>query len=314
MITHYHFDNQLRQYLLQFVSIFHGLQVQTGIGECGDAEFITVPIVIGHKDRVVAAIMAGNTQNRVFSLPTMAAHLTQIDPAPERRKVQAYVDQRVTLPIGGVFPTDLTVVKRAMPIPYNITVELSIYTSNTQQRDQILEQVLVLFNPDLQIQKSDGPFDWTRITKVELTSISNEENYPSGSDRRIILWTLAFELPIFLSIPMGVKDDLVRRVIIQIGNLGSMNINEVDDFGNLVPFDEPFTRLDFDTNEVPSAAECTYVQNIAPANPEVDETWFDMTSNIAKRWDGVRWYEIEKYIAPQRGTRSPPEPNQVQYP
>lgn len=252
MINHYTFDNQLRAYMLQFVSIFYGLKVQTGLGECNEPEFISVPIVIGHKDRVVAALMAGNTQNRMFSLPTMAAHLTSINLAPERRKVQAYVDQRVTLPVGAVFPNDLTVVKRAMPVPYNITVELSIYASNLQQRDQILEQILVLFNPDLQIQKSDGPFDWTKLTKVELVDISNEENYPSSTDKRIVLWTLSFEMPIYLSIPMGVKDDLVRKIIIQIGDIGSMVINEVDENGHIVPFDEVFATRVFDTTVSPS--------------------------------------------------------------
>lgn len=231
--------------MLQFVSIFYGLKVQTGRGECDEPEFISVPIVIGHKDRVVAALNAGNTQNRVFSVPTMSAHLVSLGLAPERRKVQAYVDQRVTLPAGGLFPNDLTVVKRAMPVPYNATIELSIYTSNLQQRDQILEQLLVLFNPDLQLQKSDGPFDWTKLTKVELVDISNEENYPSGTDRRIITWTLTFEVPIYISVPMGVKDDLVRKIIIQLGDLGKIEVNQVDENGELTPFGDPLARFEF---------------------------------------------------------------------
>lgn len=251
MIQHYFFDNQIRQYLLQFVSIFYGMQVQTGKGECGEAEMISVPIMFGNKDRVVAAIMSGNTSNRSFGLPALAAHLVSLTPAPERRKVRAYVDQRVTLPVGGVFPNDLTVVKRSMPVPYNATIELSMYVSNMNQRDQLLEQILTIFNPDLQIQKSDGPFDWTKITKVELTDISNEENYPVSTDRRIIVWSFTFEVPIFLSIPMGVKDDLVRKVIVRISNLNSMVVNEVDEDG-LPTYGEELTRMTFDTTVDPS--------------------------------------------------------------
>ena len=37
-------------------------------------------------------------------------------------------------------------------------------------QDPSIEQILVLFNPDIQIQKSDGEFDWTRITKVEMAA------------------------------------------------------------------------------------------------------------------------------------------------
>lgn len=244
MINYYFYDAQLRSYILQFASIFSGLRVRTGKGACDEEQFISVPIVVGNKDRVVAAIMAGNTQNRVFSLPMLSAYMQNLSIAPERRKAPAYTDQRVTMPVGGVFPDDLTVVKRAMPVPYNMTMELSIYASNTQQLHQILEQILVLFNPDLQIQKSDGPFDWTKLTKVELTDISNEENYPSGTERRIINWTLTFEVPIFLSIPMGIKDDLVRKIIIQIGELGRLAINEVDEDGNILPFGDPIATIE----------------------------------------------------------------------
>lgn len=249
MVTHFYYDGQLRQYLLQFVSIFHGLQVQTGIGECDVAEFISVPIVIGNRDRVVAALTAGNTQNRTFSLPTMAAYMTGIAPSDVRRRAPGMIDQRVTMKTGGVFPDDLTVVKRVMPVPYDVTLELSIYASNTQQMHQILEQILVLFNPDLQIQKSDAPFDWTRITNVTLTDISNEENYPAGQERRMIVWNLSFIMPVWLGIPMGVKDDLVRKVIVQIGDLGSMGTLEVDESGNLTPFGEPFARVEFDSRK-----------------------------------------------------------------
>jgi hypothetical protein len=249
MISHFFYHQQIRSYLLQFVSIFYGLQVQTGKGECDEQQMISVPIVVGSKDRVVAALMAGNTSNRMFSTPTMSAYLQGLSLAPERRRPTGLIDQRVTLPVGGVFPDDLTVVKRAVPVPYNATVELTIYASNTDQMHQILEQVLVLFNPDIQIQKSDGAFDWTKITKVELTDIANEENYPSGTDRRIITWTLTFDMPIYLSVPMGIKDDLVRKVIIQIGNLGAMIVNEVDENGNLTPFGDPIATVVIDSRD-----------------------------------------------------------------
>lgn len=203
-----------------------------------------MPTVIGNRDRVVAGIMTGNTQNRVFSLPAMSAYMTGLTPNDERRRAPGLIDQRVTMKTGGVFPDDLTVVKRVMPVPYDMTLELSIWASNTQQLHQILEQILVLFNPDLQIQRSDGPFDWARITNITLTDISNEENYPSGADRRMIVWSLSFLMPIYLGIPMGVKDDLVRKVIIQIGDLNSMNTMEVDDEGNLRPFGDPYATIE----------------------------------------------------------------------
>jgi hypothetical protein len=246
MIQHYFYSEQLRSYILQFCNIFNGLKVMTGKGECDEAQYISVPCVVGNKDRVVAAIMSGNTQNRVFSVPIMSAYMTSIELAPERRKTPSYVDQRVAMKAGGVFPEDLTTIKRAMPVPYNMRMELSIYASNTQQLHQIIEQLLVLFNPDLQIQKNDSEWDWTTLTRVELVDIANEENYPSSTDRRYLVWTLSFEVPIWLSIPMGVRDDMVRKIIVSIG-INDGGIQEISDNGSIIPFSTKVAEIEITT-------------------------------------------------------------------
>ncbi len=245
MISHYFYENQIRSYLLQFCNIFAGLRVKTGKGESGEAEFITVPVTIGSKDRVVAAIQAGNTQNKPFSLPIMAAYMTNISLSPNRKGI-GVVDKRVYLPSGGVFPDDLKTVTRVMPIPYVMSTQLSIYASNTDQMMQILEQLLVLFDPVLQIQTSDSVFDWTKITTVELVGVTNEENYPSGIDKRVIQWSLDFEVPIYISVPIDIKDEMVRKIVIQIGNLDEFQVDEFDENGNLTPFNSPYATITID--------------------------------------------------------------------
>lgn len=248
MINNYFYEGQMRSYLLQFCNIFAGLQVRTGKGECDEEEFMTVPITVGSRDRVVAAIMAGNTQNKPFSVPCMAASISGIQLATSRKGV-GVVDRRVFLPAGGVYPADLRTVVRVMPIPYMMTVDLSIYASNTNQMHQILEQIFMLFDPVLQIQTSDAAFDWTKITTVELTNINNEENYPPGGDRRVMQWSLNFSIPIYISAPVDVKDELVRKITITIGDLDGFLINEFDEDGNLVPFEPQYNYGSFDVTK-----------------------------------------------------------------
>ena len=243
MITNYYYDEQIRSYLLQFCAIFSGLEVRTGIGADGTIEAMPVPINVGSKDRVTAAIMEGNTHNRSFSLPQMSAYMTGIELAPERRKGVGVVDSRVYMPAGGIFPNDLTVVKRVMPIPYNMQMELSIYASNTLQLHQILEQILVLFDPMVQLQTTDAAFDWTKITQVELQSVNNEENYPMGTDRRMLVWSLSFVIPIYLSTPLDLKDEIVHKVITRIGDLDGFNLSEYDENGELQPFSKTYYGL-----------------------------------------------------------------------
>lgn len=235
MIHYYFYEGQLRSYLLQFCNIFAGLQVQTGKGECDVPEMMTVPIFMGSRDRVVAAIQAGNTQNRPFTVPAMAVNLTGLALSPNRKGI-GVVDRRVHLPAGGVYPNDLTTLTRVMPIPYTMSVDLTMYASNTDQLHQMLEQILVLFDPTLQIQKTDSAFDWTKITSVELTGVNNEENYPASTDRRIINWSLNFEMPIYLSLPGDLRKQLVEKIFIQLGDLDGFVVGEVDENGNVVPF------------------------------------------------------------------------------
>jgi hypothetical protein len=239
VITEYYYEGQLRSYLLQFCNIFAGLRVATGKGECEEKEYISVPIMVGSKDRVVAAIQAGNTQNRPFSLPMMAANITALSISQTRKGVGT-VDRRVFLPPGGVYPDDLKTSVRVMPIPYVMDVDLTLYASNTQQLHQMLEQILMLFDPVLQVQTSDSAFDWTKITGVELVGISNEENYPAGADKRILQWSLSFSMPIYISAPADIRDEIVRKVIIQLGDMKGFTINEFDEYGNLVPFIEEY--------------------------------------------------------------------------
>jgi hypothetical protein len=236
MLTEYFYEGQLRSYLLQFCNIFTGLQVKTGKGECGVEEMMTVPISIGSRDRVVAAIQAGNTQNKPFAVPAMVGNMTAVALSPNRKGV-GVVDRRTYLPQGGIYPDDLKSATRIMPIPYIMSTELSIYASNTQQMHQILEQLLMLFDPILQIQTSDAALDWTKITTVELTGLNNEENYPPAGDRRLIMWTLSFDIPIYISAPVDIKDEIVRKIVIRLGDLDKFQINEYDDQGNMVPFE-----------------------------------------------------------------------------
>ena len=47
-------------------------------------------------------------------------------------------------------------IEKLMPVPYDLEINVDIWTSNTNQKLQILEQILTLFNPGLEIQSTDN--------------------------------------------------------------------------------------------------------------------------------------------------------------
>lgn len=215
-ITGYYYDAQLKRYLTQFMSIFAGLTVRTGKREDGEIREIEVPVVYGSKDRVAAAIMTGNTQNKPVRLPTMSAYMTDLAFAPQRNVGAGNTRSTPHLPQGGILPNDVSVVHQTRPIPYDMRVDLTLYTSNIDQHYQMLEQILVFFNPTLEIQTSDNNFDWTKIISVELTDIRFNENFPAGTDRRKIQTTLSFYVPIWISPPAELKKNLVQKIFARI--------------------------------------------------------------------------------------------------
>ena len=232
----YYYNNQLKKWIVSFANIFAGTKVKTGKDGCGEETMLDVPITYSSKDRVVAMLGSKNTQNKQHTLPMMSCYMNTVELAPDRRKGVNLIDQRTYMEQGGVFPDDVKTVKRIMPIPYNLTFDLHIYASNSDQMFQILEPIFIMFDPMIQIQKSDAPFDWTKITSVELTAISNEENVPMESNRRIIIWNLTFSMPAWISPPAEIRDDIIKRINIRIGDMKGFHLNEIDQDGNFAPF------------------------------------------------------------------------------
>jgi hypothetical protein len=120
---------------------------------------------------------------------------------------------------------DTYTVERLMPVPYVMTLKLDIWTSNTEQKLQIIEQIATLFNPSLEIQSTDNYVDWTSLSAVLLTDVNwSSRSVPVGTEDPVDIATLTFELPIWISPPakitqMGVIQRVVASVYDSDGNL-----------------------------------------------------------------------------------------------
>lgn len=213
----YYFAAQLKRYITQFSAIFAGMSVRVGVSADQESRLIRVPVVYGSMDRVVAWIKSEQTQNKPLRLPTFSTYLRSIEQAPDLRKgVGATRRSTVARNDGKPFPENVGVVHQLMPIPYRAAFELNVFASNTLQHQQIMEQLLILFDPQLQIQTSDDPYDWTQITTVTMTSIQWEVNFPAGADRRIMQSTLLFEVPLYLSGPAVFKQNYIRDILLRL--------------------------------------------------------------------------------------------------
>lgn len=240
-----------------FAAIFAGLKVHTGKMATGDVGVITVPIRYASADRVVEALGANNaTQNKLHTLPMMAVYMNSLELAPDRLHGVGGKDRRTFLEQGGVFPADIKSITRVVPIPYDMMMELSLYASNTDQMYQMIEQILMLFDAyTLELQFNDKFFDWTRLTTLELLSIGNEENVPQLTERRTIVQTLSFKLPIWLSPPAEIRRDIINEIHIRLGNIDGFNLDQIDENGDLAPFND----------------DAEWGNTVIPGNPSADD-------------------------------------------
>ncbi len=219
------YEGQVRKFLTQFIRILSNFSVETGKGKDGSVNLRAVPVVYGDPTRQVANIIRNNSENAMNYAPKIACYVRELNFDRERmqnpyhiekqhlRERDVDADGNYTNQLGAGFT-----VEKVMPSPFRLEVTADIFSSNTDQKLQILEQILYLFNPDFEIQKTDNYIDWTSLSYVELGNITfSSRTIPVGADSEIDVATLQFSMPIWLSPPVKVKKlGVVQKIIMSI--------------------------------------------------------------------------------------------------
>ena len=155
--------------MLQFTRIFSGFQVEYANENDGvnGAALLRVPVRYGDASRNAQTIIQENSRNSLPSTPLMTFYITGLDYEQSRMQEPYFVSkvnvrQRTYEPSTETYETtqgNAFTVERLMPVPFKLTIQLDIWTSNTNQKLQLLEQILTLFNPSLEIQSTDNFID-----------------------------------------------------------------------------------------------------------------------------------------------------------
>lgn len=194
-----------------------------------------VPVRYGDINRMAAHILKNNSDNTMNTVPFIAVYITELLPSPERRlnpthtdQVQVYEKQYDAA--SGQFLDQMGqtyTIKRHMPVPYDLNVQVDVWTSNTDQKLQLMEQILVLFNPSLDLRNNDNVFDWSRMNFVELiNTVWSVRQVPTGTDDVLDVASMIFNLPIFINPPAMVqRQQLIYNVIntIRAGDQDELN-------------------------------------------------------------------------------------------
>ena len=219
------YEGQVRKFLTQFIRILSNFSVETGRGSDQAINLRAVPVIYGDPTRQVANILRNNSENALQYAPRIACYVRELNYDRERMQNPYHIEkqhlkERDVLD-DGTYSNKLGAgytIEKVMPSPFRLEVSADIWTTNTDQKLQILEQILYLFNPDFEIQKSDNYIDWTSLSYVELTGVTfSSRTIPIGADSEIDIATMTFSMPIWLSPPVKVKKlGVVQKIIMSI--------------------------------------------------------------------------------------------------
>lgn len=229
------YDGQVRRYVTQFMRMFIGFQYKDG-----DGDLKAIPVSYGDLTKQVAQIIRENSENKLPSVPKIACYITGLELDRSRTADPTFVSKLSVRerdyddfdsagdPVYKNNQGPGYTVERLMPTPFRLTMRADLWTSNTDQKLQILEQILVLFNPSLEVQTTDNYIDWTSLSVVELSGLTfSSRSIPQGTEVDIEIATMDFEMPIYISPPvkvkkLGVVQNIVMNMFTEDGALKSV--------------------------------------------------------------------------------------------
>jgi hypothetical protein len=226
------YDGAIRRYVTQTIRVFSEFTVRYS-----DGSLHRIPVAYGDSDRQAATVIRQNSENTLNSIPRISVYIYGLDLERERLQDSTFVSKKHVREreiVDGQYTSNVGrnyTIERLMPTPFKLTMKVDIWTANTDQKLQILEQILMLFNPSLELQTTDNYFDWTSISVLNLDSIAwSSKAVPVGNDTPIDIGTLTVSAPIWISPPVKLKQHGIITKIIT--GLHDANAPYISGFGN----------------------------------------------------------------------------------
>jgi hypothetical protein len=243
------YDGQVRRYIAQFIRVMSNFSYKNANGQ-----LVQVPARYGDMTRQVAQIVKKNSENTVPSAPFISCYIKDLQFDRPRLQDPTFVSKvqirerafdddagEYTYTQGAGYT-----VERIMPSPYLITFNADIWSTNTEQKLQLWEQIAVLFNPALEFQNSDNYLDWTSLSVLTLDTMTwSSRQIPQGLDQDIDILSMSFKAPIWITPPAKVKKlDIITKIIANVHELAQGSVkNDYSNPGAIYSFDGTPSRI-----------------------------------------------------------------------
>ena len=238
-MAQFFYDNQVRRFLIQFGKIFSNWYVTKGKDPAGNEILVRVPVMYGDSSRQAATIIANNSASNLPSAPLITYYITALEYDQKRTQDPTFIDkiqvrQRSYNAETQSYETvqgQAFTVERLMPVPYTLRMSVDLWTTNYNQKLELIEQLGTLFNPSLEIQSTDNFIDWTSLSVVYQDGLTfSSRTIPQGSGNPIDVLSWKFYMPIWISNAAKLKKmGVIEKIIASIFSGAALDDIQNDD-------------------------------------------------------------------------------------
>ena len=284
------YDNQIRRFLIQFAKIFSNWDVTKGKDPAGNEILVRVPVMYGDSSRQASTILANNSSSNLPSAPLITYYISGLEYDQRRTQDPTYVDnisvrQRAYNPDTQQYEPvqgQAFTIERQMPVPYTLRITVDFWTTNYNQKLELIEQLGTLFNPALEIQSTDNFIDWTSLSVVYQDGLTfSSRSIPQGTGNPIDVMSWKFYMPIWLSTAAKLKKlGVIEKIIASIFKGNALTDIQDDDLllgtrQKITPYGYKILLLG-NTLQILPQAVAFYPSNEnleLPSNPDTDIYW-----------------------------------------
>ena len=216
MLGNRFYNQGFRKLIIAFGQIFNNVVIQRTNSTGGVTARIKVPLAYAPKEKFLVRLdQQSNLESREFAttLPRMGFEITGLayDPSRKLTRVQKYSKVKSNED-GKKMNFNYT------PVPYNISMNLYVFTATAEDGLQIIEQILPYFQPDYTVTVNVVPdLGIKRDIPIVLGNIGYEDTYDgSFTQRRAVIYTLSFTAKTYLFGPMS-NQGVIKTVQADIG-------------------------------------------------------------------------------------------------
>ena len=209
----YYYHEILRRTIIAFGTLFNGIEIKHEDSDDNVASVIKVPLAYGPTQKFLARLQQSPDLNKPvqITLPRMSFEFVGLQYDGSRKVTTTQTFKSETVGVATAIR------KTFMPVPYNMSFELTVLTKLNDDMLQIVEQIVPYFQPafnlSVDLVKTIGE---KRDIPVVIESITMEDDYEGDfTTRRALIYTFRFTAKTYLFGPVGSRaegsKDLIKR-------------------------------------------------------------------------------------------------------